>query len=207
MELKVICDCGQKYKFDVEPVAGRMPFTVNCPVCGVDGTATANVTLAGQLSVAPPPPIVPSGGGLRINRHEPAPTTTAATPPSLPSAAKPIAPIKPLPAAKPKKTESYSMGMGVLGALLGAGVGAGLMYGFFAMSGFRFPLMGTAIGILCGYGARLLAKGTDMTLGVLAAVLAFVANGATLYFMFGDFSIFFILSLIIGASFAYRIAS
>jgi hypothetical protein len=41
MEVKIICNCGQKYKFDVEPVNGRMPFTVNCPVCGVNGTRSA----------------------------------------------------------------------------------------------------------------------------------------------------------------------
>ena len=28
IELKVHCDCGQKYKFDVEPVNNQMPFTV-----------------------------------------------------------------------------------------------------------------------------------------------------------------------------------
>jgi hypothetical protein len=54
MELKVVCGCGQKYKFDVEPVNGRMPFAVNCPVCGVDGTVAANAILAGQLSAASP---------------------------------------------------------------------------------------------------------------------------------------------------------
>ena len=46
MELKVQCDCGQKFKFDVEPVNGAMPFTVNCPNCGVDQTHAANAILA-----------------------------------------------------------------------------------------------------------------------------------------------------------------
>ena len=63
MEIKVQCDCGQKFKFDVEPVSGRMPFAVNCPVCGADGTARANVILQQLLpsqplasAYAPPPP-------------------------------------------------------------------------------------------------------------------------------------------------------
>jgi hypothetical protein len=45
VELKVQCDCGQKYKFDVEPVNGLMPYRVNCPNCGLDGTDKANVLL------------------------------------------------------------------------------------------------------------------------------------------------------------------
>lgn len=42
MEIKIYCDCGQHYKFDVEPLNGRMPSTVRCPACGLDGTAKAN---------------------------------------------------------------------------------------------------------------------------------------------------------------------
>ena len=97
MELKVACDCGQKYKFDVEPVAGRMPFTVNCPVCGVDGTPVANQLLAQQFVPVPPAPAptavaAPAAaavGSLRINRpaHEPVPPPlpgSSATPSPLP---------------------------------------------------------------------------------------------------------------------------
>jgi hypothetical protein len=48
LELKIQCDCGQKYKFDVEPVNDRMPFTVKCPVCGADGTAKADLAIQAQ---------------------------------------------------------------------------------------------------------------------------------------------------------------
>lgn len=81
MEIKVQCDCGQKFKFDVEPVNGRMPFTVNCPVCGADGAARANVILQQLLPPTPipvasaPPPPAPAPmrpAGLSINRpHTP----------------------------------------------------------------------------------------------------------------------------------------
>jgi hypothetical protein len=87
MELKVICPCGTKYKFDVVPVNGRMPIAVACPVCGADGTEQANELLGqsppsapvsiliapGPVAQAVPvvapavPPPLPSGG-LRINR-------------------------------------------------------------------------------------------------------------------------------------------
>lgn len=77
MEIKVQCDCGQKFKFDVEPVNGRMPFTVNCPVCGADGTARANVLL--QQMPPPPAPI----------------SSTYAAPPQIAAPAPAPAPMRP----------------------------------------------------------------------------------------------------------------
>ena len=225
MELKVVCNCGQKYKFDVEPVNGRMPFTVQCPACGVDGTAAANTLLnqkpgpqpivlsaIGAPETANPPVLEPSAppplqSGLRINRPPPIAASAVAAPAMAGRSAPAIAPMRTLAAPKPKKTENYSLGMGLVGAFIGATLGAGLMYGFYAGTGFRFPLMGTVIGIVSGFGARLLAKGTDSTLGALAAVLAVAANGATLYFMFGEFSATYAISLAVGGYFAYRIAS
>ena len=38
--IKILCGCGQKYAFDVEPVDGRINVSVQCPACGADGTAT-----------------------------------------------------------------------------------------------------------------------------------------------------------------------
>jgi hypothetical protein len=46
MTIKVQCSCGAKYSFEVEPVEGRMPYAVNCPVCNADGTETANELIA-----------------------------------------------------------------------------------------------------------------------------------------------------------------
>jgi hypothetical protein len=97
--------------------------------------------------------------------------------------------------------------MGVLGALLGAGVGAGLMYGFFLMLEFRFPLLGVGIGALTGLGARLLYRGTDGVLGGIAAGIACVAVVATLYLMYGSFPLMNIISVCVSVSVAYRLAS
>lgn len=113
MELKVVCQCGQKYKFDVEPVNGRMPFPVNCPVCNLDGTSTANAMLAEILvnqpspSAAtpppPPPPLAapaPAGSGLRLTRPpqispgEALAQQPPATPPR-PMVSRPIAAVQP----------------------------------------------------------------------------------------------------------------
>jgi hypothetical protein len=48
--LKIECDCGQHYAFEVEPVNGRMPAAVACPGCGADGTAAANELISRQLA-------------------------------------------------------------------------------------------------------------------------------------------------------------
>jgi hypothetical protein len=56
--IKIECGCGQRYAFDVEPVNGRMPYTVACPICGVDGTGAANEVIAQsvqQVAIAASP--------------------------------------------------------------------------------------------------------------------------------------------------------
>jgi hypothetical protein len=234
MELKIICQCGQKYKFDVEPVNGRMPFSVNCPICHADGTPAANTMLAHQLAVppklgqassAPPPPMAayqappppvhaappPPMAGLKINREAPpAPAQMAAiAPPPLPgsrpmpSAAARPAPVKPL----IKEPGEYSLVRGILGAVIGSVVGCGLMYGFYLWAEFRFPLTGCAVGAASGYAARLLARGTDSTLGFITAGIAVASLAGTFVAMYGEFPITAIISLLVSASFAYRISS
>jgi len=56
--IKIICQCGQKYAFDVQPVDGRMPVSVNCPACGRDGTVAANESIRKMLhgKTQPVPP-------------------------------------------------------------------------------------------------------------------------------------------------------
>jgi uncharacterized protein YxjI len=81
--VKILCVCGQKYAFDVEPYNGRMPSSVQCPICKADGTAAANEILARSLPptpVAAPAPVAslrpppPAAAGLRISQpaHTPA---------------------------------------------------------------------------------------------------------------------------------------
>jgi hypothetical protein len=70
--IKVYCECGQHYAFDVEPINGRMPCAVACPACGQDGTTSANAIIAGQL---PPPPGSPANNATLhvVNSAPPAP--------------------------------------------------------------------------------------------------------------------------------------
>lgn len=59
--VKLVCACGQKYSFEVQPVNGRMPGPVFCPVCGRDGTGEANLfivrVLKGKTQPLAPPSI------------------------------------------------------------------------------------------------------------------------------------------------------
>ena len=81
------------------------------------------------------------------------------------------------------------------------------MFGCYSLTGFRFPLLGIGIGILTGYGAKLLFKGTDTTLGYIAGGLSLLAVVGTLYLMYGEFPILNIISVVVSVSVAYRIAS
>jgi hypothetical protein len=219
VEVKVVCNCGQKFAFEVEPVNGRMPVSVSCPGCGRDGTQAANDVLVQHFpNQAPPIPVAIAVqpavaaartapvGRLQINLS--APASSGALPP-LPAAPELITSARsPVLAAAPKLKagKEYSLGLGIVGAILGAALGAGLMYGFFVWADFRFPLMGTGIGVLTGLGARILAKGTDITLGAIAGAIAFLVTGGTLYFMFGDVAMAFIISMIVSVSLAFKIA-
>lgn len=51
--VKIECECGQNYAFDVEPVNGQMPGGVACPGCGADGTAAANEFIAQHPASTP----------------------------------------------------------------------------------------------------------------------------------------------------------
>src|SRR5437667_5327189 len=90
MELKVECACGARFKFEVEPVRGRMPAPVSCPSCGADTTSQANHLLRLSLSANQPaavaaaqhPAAVPAERiVVRINRPA---ATPGAAPSSIP---------------------------------------------------------------------------------------------------------------------------
>jgi hypothetical protein len=53
--IKIECDCGQRYEFDVEPVNGLMSAPVACPACGADGTDAANDIMSHSLPSELPP--------------------------------------------------------------------------------------------------------------------------------------------------------
>jgi hypothetical protein len=168
IELKVQCDCGQKYKFDVDPINGQMPFTVACPVCGVDGTDKANALLqqippeAAAQPLVPPVPVVAQP---RLRISSPAPAGSPASPP----------PLAPEAAAK-KNRGQPSFGLGLLGGALGALVGTLIYFLIFKYTGFRIKLLAVGVGALAGWGAELLGRGEgSKELGGITAV--FVVAG------------------------------
>jgi hypothetical protein len=113
----------------------------------------------------------------------------------------------PIPEAVEKASNEFNLGRGIAGALAGAAIGSGAMYGFYQWAGFRFPLLGVGIGLLTGYGARILYKGTDSALGVIAGAIALGSVVGTLYLMYGEFPLISIISVVVSVSVAYRIAS
>src|SRR5678816_1189490 len=66
MEVVVPCDCGTRFSFEVEPVAGRLPAGAEllCPACQKDGVPLANRVIgemlrkvaAAQAALAPAEP-------------------------------------------------------------------------------------------------------------------------------------------------------
>ena len=157
----------------------------DCPMCNTPIPVEARETLNTCTSC-----------GADLTRWRP----KRVSPPPLPVSATP-------PAKPPAAAGEFNLGLGVLGALLGAGLGAGLMYGFYKLAGFRFPLLGVGIGLLTGYGARLLFKGTDQTLGIISGVIALIAVVGTLYLMYGEFPIISIISVVVSVSVAYKLAA
>jgi hypothetical protein len=212
-ELKVVCFCGQKYKFDVEPVNGQMPFVVNCPVCGLEGTSSANAILATMPGVASvtmaAPAMAVAGSSLRA-----APPSAPAIPPPRPApAGRPITAAGAIP-KQPKylqdnaALQNNSFILGTVGAIIGAVFSVGLMVGAQMFFGYCPSIVGIAMGALIGFAARLFYKGTDSTLGGMSAAVAFVTIGGTLYLMFGLLGIAFdIIYLLIGTAMAFKIAS
>src|SRR3954464_5875834 len=78
MNIKGLCPCGAQFRFEVEPVRGRMPAPVQCPTCGADATELADVAIAQQIAAAPAPVAI-------IASSMQAPTTSIA-PPAIPTA-------------------------------------------------------------------------------------------------------------------------
>jgi len=98
IEIRIQCGCGQPYAFDVEPVGGRMPSAVACPVCGADGTVAANAVLA-QSAPAQPAAVAAfageptSVGGLPLRvaglAHSDQPAAVTSPAPARPASRRP----------------------------------------------------------------------------------------------------------------------
>lgn len=94
MEVKILCPCGAKYKFDVEPLNGALPGPVKCPVCGADGTELGNQIVARQLA----PAAAPARSGF-VAPAIPRSSKVAAAPAAAHPVTIPVPAVAPSPAA------------------------------------------------------------------------------------------------------------
>jgi hypothetical protein len=85
--IKIQCECGQRYAFDVEPVNGCMTSPVACPACGVDGAIAANAIIA--QSAQPKPPVT-AEPAMRLQVVTPASIIQSASPAPAPRRSAPL---------------------------------------------------------------------------------------------------------------------
>ena len=87
MEVKIQCDCGLRFKFEVEPSNGHLPVQVNCPECGTDATQAAEAQLAKSQSpdrpVASSDPVAEQHPTLRVIKPPPAVSIGASPEPAV----------------------------------------------------------------------------------------------------------------------------
>ena len=158
----------------------------NCPMCG---SFIGNAEIVKSCASC----------GADLARSIP----KSATPPPLPTMQDEMQPE-----AVSNASGEFNLGLGVAGAVGGAIVGMGLMYGFYAVTNVRFPLLGVGTGFLTGFAAKWLFKGSDHTLGIISAGAAMLGVLGALVLMYGvDFSPLNIISVLVSASVAYKVAS
>lgn len=192
MELKILCNCGTKFKFEFEPVNGRVPFMVNCPGCGVDSTETANAQIQETLGVTVPKNSLVEAGAvgaptesrLRVRVHVPTPAAELSTPVVNPVAPRQFTPPAFSAYAPPDEGLSPKFFLGLLGAVLGVLLGCAIWYLVFHFSGKNFRLLAVVVGFAGGLGAKLFSKDEGSSqLGVITAVFVLVGIMFTAFYI------------------------
>jgi hypothetical protein len=176
-EIKIQCDCGTKYKFEVEPLKGRMPQRVFCPGCGFEGTGAANEQL--QVKLAPAPSVA---GKTAPIPQLPRPAE------NIPASAVEVLPATPLPRrllsgsdATSRRAEGLQRSgrshflAGLTGAILTGAVGALAWFFLVKVTGYQIGFAAWGVGLLVGSGTRALGREGGLGLAVAAAVCALVA--------------------------------
>lgn len=172
VEIKVLCPCGTKFKFDTEPVDRRIAAPVQCPSCGEDATALANAQLATLQ------PAQPVKTGLSIAR--PVPVVQAAPAPAVSEEG-----LEPLKSASPRKSSlrpavtlpstEPSLPLAITGALVGGLLGMLIWYGVLRYTGISVGWIAWGVGAATGLGAKLFGRGGNTAFAAVAAITALVA--------------------------------
>lgn len=195
-EIKIQCDCGTKYKFEVEPLQGRMPQRVFCPGCGFEGTGAANEQL--QLKCPAARTVAPKTTPIPQAPIPPRPAE------SIAASALEVLPAAPLPGRQfaasgshagrfgesPRASRSRFLA-GLTGAILTGAVGALAWFFLIKVTGYQIGFAAWGVGLLVGTGTRGLGREGSRGLAVAAAVcaLAAVAGGQLLAVQLRDGSL------------------
>ena len=201
MEIKIQCDCGQKFKFDVEPVGGRMPWEVNCPVCGAVGTEKANQAIAQQVAAAPTIPVarvltpsptaaaIPTAAPIASPEPPKARLSISRPQPTSPPEAPPV-PAAPMPRAVPRavttvraarraaeeaERKDANFWLSVVAVLIGAILGMTLWHLGYRLTGWRLGIMALVTGCAAGAAPQVLGHYRGVAMGFIAAFVTFVA--------------------------------
>ena len=178
MEIKLLCDCGTKFKFEVEPVHGRMPAPVHCPSCGAEATAKANDFLRHGVTVESPASPAPSSPRtVRVHLPSPAATRTPETggvalappPPRPPPSMPPMATYE---SAEPKQKGQLVTILVTILVILGVGFGA-WKYGVRWMN--RIKVV-TEMSSMLGSGGSATAPATPKNLWYEDATVLFIQH-------------------------------
>ena len=196
VEIKIHCDCGTKYKFEVEPLKGRMPQRVFCPGCGFEGTGEANQRLHEKLPATPPVATQAEPISKMPDALTRADIITASAVEVLPPA--PL-PGRPFADASPsaRRIEGSSNATrsrflaGLTGAILTGTVGALAWFFLIKVTGYEIGFGAWGVGLLVGTGTRGLGREGSRGLAVAAAMcaLAAIAGGQLLAVHLRDGSI------------------
>ncbi|MBI3881669.1 MAG: hypothetical protein HY301_16595 [Verrucomicrobia bacterium] len=178
MELKIYCDCGQHYVFDVEPEDGRMPVPSLCPACGADNTKRANNLITNKLteasgssaSRAAAPAPGASGSGVRDSKPAAREKSHSTASISRGAAAKvPDELIKPK-TARPRPATDRNKA--TLGALLGAAAVTGVWFGLWKWTGNSWDVLALGAGSSAGLLARKLGRSSGQRMAAVVLLIA-----------------------------------
>src|SRR5258705_8933784 len=92
MNLKIQCNCGAKYAFEVTPESATTPIQFICPNCGLDNSAAINLVIHQQLA---------SAGGVGATQPKPEGHKPRARIQFGAQAATPIATAQPVATSRP----------------------------------------------------------------------------------------------------------